>query len=137
MQVRNVDHLNLSVRDFDNTADWYRRVFGFEIVEEDIKEGVRWGVIRSNDAMLCIYQHPELTFEDSPEVQKRGLHVMSHFALRVTDRDEWLTTVEREGLEILYGGVVEWPHSDSWYINDPTGYEIEVVFWHDGAPTFG
>ena len=31
-----------------------------------------------------------------------------------------------------YGGIVHYPHSDSWYVKDPTGYEIEVAAW-DGA----
>lgn len=54
---------------------------------------------------------------------------MAHFGLRITDADEWLETVDREGLEVLYGGEVAWPHSTSWYLTDPTGYEIEVALW--------
>jgi len=50
--------------------------------------------------------------------------------------DGWLETVERHGIEIQYGGEVEWPHSRSWYVFDPTGYEIEVVFWQDGTIRF-
>ena len=30
MNVRNVDHLNLSVQSFAESAEWYGRVFGFE-----------------------------------------------------------------------------------------------------------
>ena len=62
---------------------------------------------------------------------------LNHFALRITDRDEWVQTVEREGLEVRYDGVVEWPNSEAWYINDPTGYEIEVAWWRNGEPAFG
>ena len=62
MQVKHLDHVNLTVRSFDETVDWYRRIFGFEIVEEEVEDGVRWGVIRSGDAMLCIYEHPGREF---------------------------------------------------------------------------
>ena len=70
MEVRNIDHLNLAVGNFDETAAWYGRVFGFEKVEEGLQDGVRWGVIRA------------------------------------------------------------------WYIQDPTGYEIEVACWNDDTIRF-
>lgn len=132
MQVKQLDHLNLSVQNFDTTVDWYGRVFGFELVEEDVQDGVRWGVIRSGEAMLCIYEHPEHESTDRWKLARRKHHGVAHFGLRVTDADTWRATLAREALPILYGGPVEWQHSVSWYINDPTGYEIEVVSWnHD------
>jgi catechol 2,3-dioxygenase-like lactoylglutathione lyase family enzyme len=131
--VKHLDHLNLTVRDFDETADWYRRVFGFEVVQDETDaSGLRWGVLKSGDAMLCIYQHPELEAprEDGPT------HRVKHFGLRITDRAAWERTVEREGLELHYGGVVDWPHSTAWYVGDPTGYEIEVALWDDDTVAF-
>ena len=35
MQLKNIDHINLTVADFETTVAWYGRVFGFELVEED------------------------------------------------------------------------------------------------------
>ena len=61
---------------------------------------------------------------------------MAHFGLRITDVEEWLETVDREKIEVLYGGEITWPHSRSWYIEDPTGYEIEVALWADDRVTF-
>ena len=136
MRVRQLDHLNLSVRDFDETAGWYRRVFGFEVVEEKTTDGVRWGVLRSGDAMLCVYHHPELEFLDSDGMRGRGLHGVNHFGLRISDRAEWEATVAREGVEVHYGGPVRWPHSTAWYVADPTGYEIEVALWDDDTVSF-
>ena len=37
MKVKQLDHLNLSVQDLDESIDWYRRVFGFSVVEEGNK----------------------------------------------------------------------------------------------------
>jgi len=137
MSVTQLDHLNLTVRDFDETAEWYRRVFGFEVVEEDTDaEGVRWGVIKAGEAMLCIYQHPELEFVDCHETIRRGMHALCHFGLRITARDEWEATLERENLPLLYGGLVEWPNSSAWYVTDPTGWKIEVALWHGAKATF-
>ena len=132
--VKHLDHLNLSVRGFEETADWYRRVFGFEVVEDEVdSDGVRWGVIRGGDAMLCIYEQPDLA--DLPRYEA-GTHFIRHFGLRITDRKAWEETVARERLDLQYGGEVSWPHSSAWYTDDPTGYTIEVVLWDDDSVRF-
>lgn len=134
MSVKQLDHLNLTVRDFAETADWYRRLFGFEIVEDERDaNGLRWGVLRAGDALLCVYEHPELRFEDA---EAAGIHRINHFGLRITDREEWERTVERENVEVHYGGEVRWPHSSAWYVVDPTGYWIEVAHWQNDVVSF-
>lgn len=136
MKVKQLDHLNLTVRSFDETVEFYGRVFGFELVEEAVQNGVRWGVIRSGDAMLCIYEHPELEFLDRFALLESGLHGLNHMAFRITDAEAFQEIVQRDGLELNYGGEVQWPHSKAWYIKDPTGYEIEVALWDDDEVTF-
>ncbi len=136
MGVRHLDHLNLSVRDFDETVDWYGRVFGFRKVEEAVQDGVKWGVIRAGEALLCIYEHPGLEHRDRFAMKEKGLHHLAHFGLRVDDVADWLAIVEREALTINYGGAIDWPHSRSWYVNDPTGWEIEVSLWNDDTVRF-
>lgn len=131
-----LDHVNLTVDDLDETIAWYGRVFGFEVVERDVQEGVPWAVLRAGDSMLCVYAYPERRHLGRFELEEANLHGMNHFSLRVDDESAWASVVERESLEILYGGVVEWPHSRSWYVQDPTGHEIEVTAWHDGRPDF-
>lgn len=137
MNVKQLDHLNLSVRDFDETAGWYARVFGFEVVERGTYNGQPWGVLKAGDAMLCAYQHPELDKEANADaLEAAGFHRIAHFGLRITDRAQWEQTLRREKLHVHYGGAYDWPHSTSWYINDPTGYSIEVALWNDDTPRF-
>ncbi|MDC1141938.1 VOC family protein [Planctomycetota bacterium] len=136
MQVKQLDHLNLSVSNFDETVDWYTRIFGFEKVEEGIQDGVKWGVIKGGDAMLCVYEHPELEKLDWKVHASAGHHYIAHFALRVTDRAAWEVIVAENNLELHYGGTIEYPHSVSWYVTDPTGHMIEVVKWHDETIRF-
>ncbi|MEE9311919.1 MAG: VOC family protein, partial [Planctomycetota bacterium] len=85
MKVRNLDHLNLSVRNFDETVEWYGRVFGFEKVEEGVEDGVKWGVIKGGDAMLCIYEHADFKKLEWREEADAGRHYIAHFALRIED----------------------------------------------------
>jgi catechol 2,3-dioxygenase-like lactoylglutathione lyase family enzyme len=138
MKATKLDHLNLTVRDFEETAAWYGRVFGFEVVERETDErGRPWGVLRAGDALLCIYENRDLRFEDPDQRHARGIHGLNHFGLRITDRAEWERTMEQEKIVPEYGGPVHWPHSTAWYIADPTGYEIEVALWDDNTPRFG
>lgn len=129
MQVKQLDHLNLSVANFDQTAHWYGRVFGFRVVERGIRDGRTWGVLRGGEALLCIYEHPELKFLDSEQLAAQGLHGVAHLGLRITDREAWMKVLQAEKLEHLHW---KYPHSESWYVTDPTGWEIEVALWdHD------
>jgi catechol 2,3-dioxygenase-like lactoylglutathione lyase family enzyme len=123
-----LDHLNLTVRDFKESVDWYGRIFGFEMVENGFLEGAPWGILRSQDSMLCIYED-----KDRVMLLKNGeddrFHRVFHFGLRIQNREEWENILERDKLPVFYGGPVRYPHSTSWYIEDPSGYTIEVALW--------
>ncbi|MCA9563106.1 MAG: VOC family protein [Myxococcales bacterium] len=136
MNVFHIDHLNMTVRNFEESADWYGRVFGFEVVERGVQDGQPWGVIKRGDAMLCIYEQGDFAFVAPSQRMKQKHHGFWHFALKIDDREEWLKRVEQENLEVQYGGAIDWPHSTSWYVSDPTGYQIEVVLWDENRPRF-
>jgi len=130
MIVKHLDHLNLSVRSLDETLDWYGRIFGFVRREGGrCEDGTPWAILQAGEALLCVYEHPERMMADSDVLAARRLHGLNHFGLRITDREAWERTVEREGVEVEYGGPVRWPRSTAWYVVDPTGYEIEVALW--------
>jgi lactoylglutathione lyase len=136
MTVAHLDHLNLTVRDLDETVAWYRRVFGFDVRETGTYKGAPWAILSSGEALLCLYEYPERELLDSAALTERRIHGLSHFGLRITDRAEWEAMLEREQIPVEYGGVVRWPHSDSWYVMDPTGYEIEVALWDGDQVAF-
>ena len=127
-----IDHLNFTVRKFAESADWYRDVFGFEIVEEGMERDGPWGILRSGETMLCIYESQRKT-----EADWESLHHIYHFGLRVRDRAQWENTVRENNIRVYYGGPVRYPHSTSWYIKDPTGHMIEVTHWNGNEVTFG
>ncbi len=136
MSVQQLDHLNLSITDWDESVSWYGRVFGFEIVEEGVRRGARWGVLRSGDALLCLYEAADRHVASDEEAQTHRLHQLNHFGLRITDREAWEQTVAAEGLEYSYPSPVRWPYSQAWYVLDPSGHEIEVALWNDDTVRF-
>ncbi|MDZ4835855.1 MAG: VOC family protein [Candidatus Melainabacteria bacterium] len=134
MNVKHLDHLNMTVRSLDETEDWYKRVFGFVLVESGLRGDMKWGIFKSGDAMLCVYEYPDLKHPE--KAASNAPHTINHFGLRITDRDKWEGTVKREKLRVGYGGEVRYPTSSSWYVVDPTGYEIEVALWDHDVVTF-
>lgn len=136
MFVRQLDHLNLTVSDLDATVAWYGRVFGFERVESGLHNGRRWAILRSGDALLCLYERAGRHVATDEEAEAGGLHQLNHFGLRITDAERWAATVEREQLAFSYPSPLRHPHSIAWYVLDPSGHEIEVALWDDDTVRF-
>ena len=135
MKVTQLDHLNLTVRDLREALRWYRRVFGFEIVESGEREGGPWAIVQSGDAILCLVEVPG---KEAPPLwpEVGAEHRVNHYGLRIDDRERWEETLRSERVQVDYGGPIRWPNSISWYIRDPSGVPIEVALWDVGAPTF-
>jgi lactoylglutathione lyase len=137
MRVEHLDHLNLSVESLAETAAWYGRVFGFELVERGVRLGRPWGVLRSGEALLCAHERPGRRIADMDDLDASGRHGIRHFGLRIRDRPAWEATIEREALELGWNSPVRYPHSTSWYVRDPSGYEVEVALWDGAEVAFG
>ena len=129
-----LDHLNLTVRNFVESVSWYKRIFGFSLVEEGLTDDGPWGVLRNGDSMLCIHESPQREMLNGSDLDR--FHYIYPFGLRVQDRTEWKNILRQEKLETHYGSPVIYPHSTSWYVTDPTGYLIEVSLWKNGEVRF-
>ena len=96
-----------------------------------------WGIIRSGDAMLCLYQRANRAPSDTRAYEESDVHRINHVGFRNTDRQAWERSEEENAVEVMFGGAQLWPHSTAWYIKDPDGYQIEVVLWNDDTIRFG
>jgi catechol-2,3-dioxygenase len=127
-----LDHLNFSVNSFNETAKWYKEVFNFHIVEQgESPDGQPWGILKNGNTMLCIYEMKEKLSPPKENSTLEKYHLISHFGLKISDRDSWEKIIKDKKLTVLYGGEIKYPHSTSWYIQDPSGYEIEVSAWNN------
>ena len=79
-----LDHLNLSVNNFKQTAQWYKDVFGFQIVEHGFRDGKEWGIVKNGEYMLCIYEAPEKN-----QYEGSKYHQIDHFSIRIENQEEW------------------------------------------------
>jgi len=136
MTVTQLDHLNVTVENVAESVKWYGRVFGFERVEGGVRQGHPWAIIRAGEAMLCLYERPHWSPVSDALKASTPVHRVNHVGLRITDEARWLATLEREAIEPKFGGPIRYGASTSWYIDDPTGHEIEVVCWDDDVIRF-
>ncbi|MEZ4744011.1 MAG: VOC family protein [Bdellovibrionota bacterium] len=126
------DHINLTVSNLEESIVWYKKIFGFTLVERGLKlDESRWAIVARNDFMVCMTEMSSRKLavqwgEDADELA--NYHKVYHFGIRIFDEEKWMQKVNEFNLRLYYGGVVEYPHSKSWYIRDPSGHSIEVSY---------
>ncbi len=109
-----IDHINMIVKDLDESIEFYSTVFGFVVKKKQPEQDSV--IIGDENVKLCIY-------EGDSAGDRNGI---SHFGFHVTDFDEVLETCKRLNVPVKYNGILEWEKSRSVYIEDPNGYEIEL-----------
>ncbi len=123
IEVKQMDHLNMGVRNIAETEKFYRDLFGFELKERGVgKDGGAYAIIGAADRVyLCIYEEGDLPRPEN--------HLfIYHFGLYLDDFDAAVKELQERNIELSYGGgVVQNGKSRSMYICDPNGYEIELV----------
>ncbi len=113
-----IDHVNMKVRNLKDSLKFYNDLFGFEIKKEDNpnKSDIPSLIIGNNYIKLCLYEVPDMSPEGG----------IAHFGFHVSNFNEILDKCKRQGVQVLYGGTVDWEKSKSVYIKDPSGYELEL-----------
>ncbi|MFC4057855.1 VOC family protein [Planomonospora corallina] len=125
-------HIGLNVSDLDTSLDFYRKVFGFEVLGESHEEGRRHAFLGLDGTLvLTLWQQSEGRFA-------AGLPGLHHLAFQVPDieavrRAE--TVVRGLGAVLHHDGVV--PHregsaSGGVFFEDPDGIRLEI-YAPDGA----
>ena len=124
LEFKAYDHINLTVNNLEKSADFYQRVFGFQIKEEGKSSGFGrdYKIIGlSNKGFLCLYQADEPLAKSSR---------INHIGIHVSNLAKALPEIKKQGIEIVpYGnkeGLVSYHSSHSVYIKDPDGNEIEL-----------
>jgi catechol 2,3-dioxygenase-like lactoylglutathione lyase family enzyme len=120
--ARCMDHVNLSVRNLDISADFYARLLGLEIKEQGHNGGGRWCILGARDRFyVCFFEVPSGTFKPN------DVHI-NHVGFVVDDMDETVRRIHALGLRLGFGDApLEWPRSKSAYVTDPDGIVIEFT----------
>lgn len=146
MEVKELGHLVLYVRDLERSVRFYRDVLGWRQIlpAEDAPAGPFAAFAapsgRTHHELLLIEVGPDAAA--LPQGRRVGLY---HFGLKVGDSDdelrEALRTVQEAGVPIL--GASDHTVTHSLYIADPDGNEIELyidvpgVNWREDPTLIG
>ncbi|OUR94885.1 hypothetical protein A9Q84_17410 [Halobacteriovorax marinus] len=120
-KIKGIDHLNMNIRNYEETKKFYSKYFGFKVLEEDISKmsGNTFMVIGIPGIIsLCMYESEEFNFENQ---------AISHFGLNVENFEEALDLLKKDNIPLLYNSPIKWESSESIYISDPSGHEIELT----------
>lgn len=117
--MNGVDHVNLYVKNLNQSIEFYTKYFGFQI-KKDLRNSGHAGVILGiqSKLYLCMYELPNEKYQSS-EVK------INHLGFNVENFDETLQIVKLNQIPIPFD-VIQYGVSRSFYITDPSGYEIEI-----------
>lgn len=121
--INTIDHMNIRVKNFDISKEFYQKVFGFEVKEEGVstKSGAPYAIIGISDKLLLA-----LCESNGELIETR----LNHFGINVVDFDKSLEVIKELNVPTGdYGNaenVVEYPKSRSIYLLDPDNNEIEL-----------
>ena len=128
IRITHLDHVNFRVRDLEESIGFYGQLFGFVVKERGVRDEQLWAIAGlAGAAYLCLYLLP------AEELSDQGLRI-NHFGFHVDGFDQLKEKLQAENVEIMYeGDVIDWEHSRSFYIKDPSGHEIELSEHFGGA----
>jgi len=118
LKATSIDHVNMKVKDLAQSVKFYKNLFGFEIKQEENanKLDAPSKIIGNDTIKLCMYEVPDMSPEGG----------IAHFGFNIDNFNDTIEKCKELGVQILYGGIVDWEKSKSVYIVDPSGYEIEL-----------
>ena len=114
-----IDHINMKVKNLEQSVKFYKELFGFEVKVEDNspnKLNVPSKIIGNDSVILCLYEVPDMSPEGG----------ITHFGFHVRNFEQVSNKCKELGVEILYGGEVTFDNSKSVYIKDVNGYVVEL-----------
>jgi catechol 2,3-dioxygenase-like lactoylglutathione lyase family enzyme len=108
-QWQGVHHIRLPVANVEATSDWYRTIFGFEILLYEEEENAAVGVVLRHSSGVILGLHRA----EAPIVSAlKGFNLLG---LTAADLPAWIDELERLG--ISHGPVMQ----------SSTGYFVEVI----------
>jgi len=125
MEIKELGHLVLYVRDLERSASFYRDVLGWQMVAPQVPgmPAAAFSSGRTHHELLLIEVGDQA--QPIPQGRRVGLY---HFGLKVGDTDEELraalATLQEKGVRVV--GASDHTVTHSLYILDPDGNEIEL-----------
>jgi methylmalonyl-CoA/ethylmalonyl-CoA epimerase len=100
-----IDHVGVAVSDYDAAMEFYQRVFGMQVVHEEVNEeqGVREAMLAVGDSGSCVQVLAPLSPTSTiARFLDRNGPGLQQVAYRVDDVDGVSATLRERGVRLLY-----------------------------------
>lgn len=122
IDVEGIDHVALSVRDVEQTAQWYIDVLGFKRRFEGMWDGTPVFIGKGTTSIALFPVKPK----ESPALSERGGVRMLHLAFRA-NRKSFLASQEELKERGIRFEFQDHDISHSIYFSDPDGHKLEIT----------
>src|SRR5438046_521393 len=122
MQLEGIDHVALSVRDIERSAEWYIDVLGFERRYQGMWNGIPTFIGKGNTAIALFPPR----HDDSSSGTRSNKIRMLHLAFRA-NRENFLGArqeLKKRGIRFEFQ---DHEISHSIYFRDPDGHQLEIT----------
>ncbi len=126
-------HVGISVRDIEETIEWYRNILGFELLWcrdfAELKSKIAF--VKKGDFEIELFEHhesiqlPKERLMPKSDIQTQGT---KHVAFGVDDITTLFEDFKNKNVDIVFGPI-ESPPKDALFgfIRDPSGVLIEFI----------
>lgn len=116
LNITGMDHLNINTNNLENTKKFYQDLFGFKVFEEGKNGDHPYAIIgKEKIVYLAVYEDPNFNFKKED---------LSHIGFHIENFDDVKLALEKNNIQIDLDW--DYKYSNSIYITDPSGYEIEL-----------
>ncbi|MCI8280264.1 MAG: VOC family protein [Lachnospiraceae bacterium] len=129
IDINGINHVAISVADFEESIGWYQRVFGFEVLDRSQipGTGIQVAHMQGTGFLLEIFCAPNSNpLPPERRIPNQDLLTQGnkHFSFGVMDAHQAKEDMEKMGVEIAF--VAEVDGTYGVFIRDNTGNLIEI-----------
>jgi catechol-2,3-dioxygenase len=121
-KIEALDHVALSVRDVERSAQWYAEVLDFKCLHKDKWNGIPM-FVGNRDAAIALFPASEEV--GSASADRAAVRTL-HFAFR-TDRENFLRAQDDLKKRAIPFEFQDHEISHSIYFADPDGHKVEIT----------
>jgi catechol 2,3-dioxygenase-like lactoylglutathione lyase family enzyme len=131
IKLQRLGHVLFSVRDVERSKDFYTRILGFKLLEQDPEHGGVFLSIGGHGNTLDLFQCTDPQALAAPEAEPAGTNALgvrhTAFAVETEDdlRDAW-HALKQAGVPILRA--IDHGSQKSLYFHDPDRNLLEIVW---------
>ncbi len=127
-----LNHVGISVPDFDASVKWYHDMFGFKLLRkmhQAENPDMDFGIIQRGNVRIELFQvvkgKPLPDYRSDPTADLY-VHGVKHFAFQVKNIKKVLAELEAKGVKVSKP-LTENPRTSFVFVNDNAGNAIELI----------